>query len=87
MNRLKKIFYFLLGGIVIPVVLGRLLSLLLKCEEYEGVNFFGVVYFFIYLIFPVLYGEKVKRLFPNKYVFYGVVYLPFIMLFVWLYMQ
>lgn len=86
MKRLKKVFLFILGIVIIPVILGKFLSLIVGCEDYQGINFFGLVFFLIYVIFPFLYRGKVKEEIPNKYLFYVLLYLPFVVLFVWMYL-
>lgn len=86
MGRLKKIAYFVGGLFVIPLVLGRLLAVLLNCDDYVGIHFFGLAYFIIYLIFPLFYNSKIGQYFHNRYAIYSILYLPFILLFVWLYM-
>lgn len=86
MKKLKKVFLFVLGGVLIPFILGKILSLVVGCEDYQGINFFGLVFFLIYFIFPVLYRGKVREKIPNRYLFYVLLYLPFVALFVWIYL-
>lgn len=86
MLRLKKIFYFVLGMLVVPAVLGKVVAGVVGADVFDGINFFGLVYFLVYLLFALLYRGKVKEMVPNRYVFYGGLYLPFIGLFVWLYL-
>jgi len=86
MQRLKKVFLFILGIVFIPVILGKFLSWIVRCEDYRGINFFELVFFLIYVIFPFLYRGKVKEKIPNKYLFYLLLYLPFVVFFVWMYL-
>lgn len=72
--------------VIIPVVLGEGMSFVMNCDVFDGINFFGLVYFLVYLLFALLYRGKVREMVPNRYVFYGGLYLPFIGLFVWLYL-
>lgn len=85
MKRLKKILYFVLGMVIVPVILGKNLSWIVGCEDYKGINFFGLSFFLIYVIFPFIYRGKAREKFPNRYTFYGLLYLPFVILFVILY--
>lgn len=86
MQRLKKVFLFILGIVIIPVILGKFLSWIVGCEDYQGINFFGLVFFLIYVIFPVLYRGKIREKIPNRYLFYVLLYLLFAALFVWIYL-
>ena len=81
MTMLKKIAFFILGLIVVPLGVG-LPFLFLGSDIYEdAVEFFGGVYLIIYLMFPLLYRKKLQEFISNRYVFYGVLYIPFIVLF------
>ena len=81
MAMLKKIAYFILGLFVVPLAVG-LPFLSFGARTYEdSIGFFGGVYLIIYLLFPLLYRKKLQKFIPNKYVFYGVLYIPFIILF------
>ena len=81
MTMLKKIVYFILGLIIVPFGVG-LPFLFLGSDVYEdAIEFFGGVYLIIYLLFPLLYRKKLQKFIPNRYVFYGVLYIPFIILF------
>ena len=54
-------------------------------DDYKYVDFWGCDYILVYFIFPFLYRGKVKEKIPNKYLFYLLLYLPFALLFVWIY--
>ena len=84
MQQLKKIFKFVLGLFIIPVIIS-LPFLFLGIDYYEyAIGFFGLAYFVIYLIFPLLYRNKIQKIVPNKYIFYTILYIPFFILFgVW----
>ena len=78
---LKKIAFFILGLIVVPLGVG-LPFLFLGSDIYEdAIEFFGGVYLIIYLLVPLLYRKKLQEFISNRYVFYGVLYIPFIVLF------
>lgn len=78
MRRFKKIFYFILGSIVVPFVLGALNAFLWGKETFEYFyKYFSLVYLICYLLFPALYRKNMPERFPNKYAFYGVMYLVF----------
>lgn len=86
MHRLKKIFYFLAGLILFPVFVGLILFWGLGYDnDYRYVDFWGGAYFLVYLIFPLLYRGKVKEKIKNRYIFYALLYVPFILLFIVLY--
>ncbi len=78
MNRLKRILYFTLGEIVIPLLMGAANALIFGNEAFEiFYGYFLLVYLLCYFLFPMFYrGEMVKR-FPNRYAFWGVMYLGF----------
>lgn len=81
MAMLKKIAFFILGLIVVPLGVG-LPFLFLGSDIYEdAIEFFGGVYLIIYLLVPLLYHKKLQEFISNRYVFYGVLYIPFIVLF------
>ena len=81
MINFKKIVYFILGLFVVPPAVGLpFLSFGAKTYE-DSISFFGGVYFFIYLFFPLLYRKKIQNLIPNRYRFYVILYFPFILLF------
>ncbi len=81
MAMLKKIAFFILGLIVVPLGVG-LPFLFLGSDIYEdAIEFFGGVYLIIYLLVPLLYRKKLQEFISNRYVFYGVLYIPFIVLF------
>ncbi|MCM1324716.1 MAG: hypothetical protein NC218_11395 [Acetobacter sp.] len=78
MKRFKKILYFVLGDIVVPFVLGAVNALIWGNEAFDYFyKYFLFVYFVCYLLFPVLYRKNMPKRFPNKYAFYGVMYLVF----------
>lgn len=78
MQRLKKVLYFILGQIMVPLICGVLNAAIFghECFEYFYI-YFSVVYIISYLLFPVLYGGNTAKLISNKYVFYVMVYLIF----------
>ena len=86
MQRLKKVFLFILGFVFVPFILGKIFSLVIGCEDYKGIHFFGLVFFLIYVIFPFLYRGKIREKIPNRCLFYALLYLPFVALFVLIYL-
>lgn len=78
MQRLKKVLYFILGQIMIPLVCGAINALIFghDCFKYFHM-YFSVVYIICYLLFPILYCGKIIKWFSNKYVFYIIMYLIF----------
>lgn len=86
MKILKKIILFIVGMVIVPFALGKSLSLMVGCEDYKGFSFFSLVFFLLYMIFPFLHRGKIKEKIYNKYVFYVLLYIPFVMLFVWMYL-
>lgn len=86
MYRLKKIFYFLAGLILFPVIAGLILHWGFGYDDdYRYANFWGFAYFLVYLIFSFLYKGKVREKIPNRYIFYALLYIPFVLLFIVLY--
>ena len=73
MIRLKKIFYFILGWLCVPVILS--FSTLLIWNFERGISFWSLVYLVAYILFPILYKNNISQWFPNKFVFYGILYL------------
>lgn len=73
MVRLKKIFYFILGWLSVPAVLS--FSTLLIWDLKKGISFWSLVYLVAYILFPILYKNNISQRFPNKFVFYGILYL------------
>lgn len=81
MPQLKKILKFVLGLFIIPMIIS-LPFLVLGVDCYaDAAGFFGLVYFVIYLLFPLLYRNKIQTIIPNKYMFYIVLYIPFFVFF------
>lgn len=71
---MKKIILFIIGLICIPPILGYLTTYMSnnpECEVYTG--FWGVLYLFIYILFPLLYKGKIKQA-MNRYAFYALLY-------------
>ena len=78
MQTLKKALYFLLGFWFIPEILSELTSLILSVDDSRLlVGYYALVFLIIYIAFPILYRKDVPKRFPNKYTFYGVLYLIF----------
>ena len=73
MDKVRKIFYFILGWFCVPVVLS--LFTLFVLDFNKGISFWGLVYLISYILFPLLYKNNISKKFPNKYVFYGVMYI------------
>lgn len=81
MLNLRKICYFIIGLIVIPFVFSLIFAFFTASDYEDSIDFFGGMYLIVYLLFPLLYKGKLKNIITNKYVFYGLLYLPFIILF------
>lgn len=87
MQRLKKVFYFILGLYVVPELLSAILTTVLKIENHRFfAGYLAIIYLLVYFIFPVLYRGKIRENIPNKYLFYTLLYLPFAALFVLIYL-
>ena len=87
MQRLKKAFLFILGLMVVPRFLSAVIMRVLNREELDLLSgFFAIIYLLAYFSFPFLYRGKVKEKITNRYLFYGILYLPFIVLFVLIYL-
>ncbi|MBR4105757.1 MAG: hypothetical protein IKK52_00460 [Alphaproteobacteria bacterium] len=83
MLRFKKIVYFVLGLLVVPLLLGGVFALLNTTDYNTAYNFFGGTYLINYLLFPLCYKSKIKQKITNKYIAYLLLYLPFIALFLY----
>lgn len=81
MLNLKKICYFIIGLVFIPLVFSAICAFITTSDYEDNIDFFGGMYLIVYLLFPLLYRGKLKNIIINKYVFYGLLYLPFIILF------
>ena len=81
MLNLKKIGYFIIGLIVIPFIFSVIFAFGTNSDYEDSIDFFGGMYLICYLLFPLLYRGKLQNITQNKYVFYGLLYLPFIFLY------
>ena len=79
MKRFRKIIYFILGWLFIPVILS--FSTLFVFEFKKGIGFWSLVYLISYLIFPLLYRNTIPQRFSNRYIFYGIIYLVLLIIF------
>ena len=41
----------------------------------KGISFWSLIYLVAYILFPILYKNNISQRFPNKFVFYGILYL------------
>ena len=74
----KKILYFLLGYIFIPIGLALTTTFLYKIIDFHiMVSYFQIAFLIVYMTFPVLYRKDMPKRFPNKYMFYALQYLIF----------
>lgn len=80
MLNFKKICYFITGLVFIPLVFSAICAFITTSDYEDNIDFFGGMYLIVYLLFPLLYRGKLKNIIINKYVFYGLLYLPFIIL-------
>lgn len=80
MLNLKEICSFIAGLIVVPFVFSLIFAFLTTSDYEDSIDFFWGMYLIVYLLFPLLYRGKLKNIIINKYVFYGLLYLPFIIL-------
>ncbi len=81
MQKLKKIFYFMLGLNVVPFLLSIPYAYILQADNLkEFWAYWFIAYFIIYLIFPLLYKENIQKHVPNRYAFYGIIYIVFFIL-------
>lgn len=78
MNRLKKILYFTLGLYFVPVCLGMVHIPFFGIENAAFFyQYFTIVYILVCLLSVFFYQKKMMEKFPNRYAFYGVMYLGF----------
>ena len=74
----KKILFFILGFIFVPMGLALTTSFLYKIVDFHiMVEYFQTAFLIIYLAFPVLYRKDMPKRFPNKYMFYALQYFIF----------
>ena len=81
MLNLKKICYFITGLVFIPLVFSAICAFITTSDYEDNIDFFWGMYLIVYLLFPLLYRGRLQNIIKNKYVFYGLLYLPFILLF------
>lgn len=87
MNKLKKILYFTLGAYLVPVCLGMIHILFLGVEDAKFFyQYFTLVYILVCLLSVFFYRGKIAEKFPNRYAFYGIMYLAFEVLGIGLYL-
>ena len=72
MDKVRKIFHFILGWLSVPFVLS--LFTLFVLDFKSGISFWSLIYLIGYILFPLLYRGNVSIKFSNKYMFYGVIY-------------
>jgi len=78
MQKYKKALFFVLGFLFIPEILSKLTALALGLyDDWLLTGYFAFVFLIIYFTFPILYCKDVPKRFPNKYAFYGLLYLIF----------
>ena len=71
---MKKIIFFIIGFFVVPMIMGSITAFVFTPQDYElYVGFWGSVYLLIYILFPLLYREKIKQK-MNKMAFYALIY-------------
>ncbi len=81
MQKLKKVFYFILGLSMVPFLLSLPYAYILRADNLKEFKaYWFISYLLIYLIFPLLYQKNIKKRLPNKYAFYGILYLVFFIL-------
>ncbi|MCM1324859.1 MAG: hypothetical protein NC218_12155 [Acetobacter sp.] len=81
MQKLKEVFYFILGGSIVPFLLSFPYAYILRADNLKEFKaYWFISYLLIYLFFPLLYQKNIKKRFPNKYTFYGILYLTFFIL-------
>lgn len=81
MPNLKKVFYFILGLSIVPFLFSFPYAYIFRADNLtEFKAYWFISYLLIYLIFPPLYQKNIKKRFPNKYTFYGILYLIFFIL-------
>ena len=74
----KKILFFILGYIFIPIGLALTTSFLYKIVDFHTmVSYFQIVFLIVYFAFPILYRKDMPKRFPNKYMFYALQYFIF----------
>lgn len=84
---LQKILYFTLGEIVVPLVMGVFNALIFKNDSFEYFYpYFLLVFLVCYLLFPLIYREKMLKICPHRYVVYVWMYFFFELLGIGLYL-
>ena len=79
MKKFRTLFYFILGWLSIPTILS--LTTLFVLDLKKGMTFWNIIYLINYIIFPLLYRNNIPQKFPNKYLFYGIIYLVLSLIF------
>ena len=79
MKKFRTLFYFILGWLSIPTILS--LTTLFVLDLKKGMTFWNIIYLISYIIFPLLYRNNIPQKFPNKYLFYGIIYLVLSLIF------
>jgi hypothetical protein len=79
MWQLKKIIKFFAGLFLIPFVVVYASSLLFQINffEYGLLELLAFDYILVYILFPLLYQNKIKEYITNKYVFFVILFLFF----------
>lgn len=71
---MKKIIFFIIGAIFIPMLMSGLTAFIFAPRDYEAYSgFWWSIYLLIYIIFPLLYRPKIKQK-MSKTAFYVLIY-------------
>ena len=77
---LKKIFYFIGGFFVVPIMIGTPLAYITSDKYEEALSYIGGIYLLTYILFPIFY-RPVKKFVSNKFIFFILMYIPFIIIY------
>ena len=71
---MKKIIFFIIGAIIIPMLMSGLTALIFSPQDYERyAGFWWSVYLLIYVSFPFIYRPAIKQK-MSKPAFYVLIY-------------
>ena len=71
---MKKIIFFIIGAVFVPMLMSWLTAFVFAPRDYEVYSgFWWGVYLLVYILFPLLYRPKIKQK-MSKPVFYVLIY-------------
>ena len=84
MKTIKQILQFILGGVILTAIalfVTQIFFYKTDLTQYGLGQLLFFDYIISYLLYPLLYRPKFKKIIPNKYMFYIVLYIPFFVFF------